>query len=56
LMGKSPDGHKAAAAYLKNLRKDMVQKPVRLQCQTCVSSSRAITDVNRFLRRMRRGS
>lgn len=30
LMGKSPDGHKAASAYLKNLRKDMVQKPVRL--------------------------
>ena len=30
LMSKSPDGHKAASAYLKNLRKDMVQKPVRL--------------------------
>ena len=29
-MSKSPDGHKAASAYLKNLRKDMVQKPVRL--------------------------
>ena len=56
LMGKSPDGHKAASAYLKNLRKDMVHKPVRLQCQTRVSSSRALTDVNRFLRRMRRGS
>ena len=35
LLSKSPDGHKAATVYLKNLRRDMAHKPVRLQCQTC---------------------